>query len=262
MKKKIITTICVLTLTLGLSSSTMATPLITGLNSTNRISFVGTDDTAGTDDDIVFDAGDFEVINNRIDSNIDLMKDNIVNKGGTVSDDMVDSINSIPNILGIEYITATGDVQYTYHHHTLSSTSNDSTDPTPGSIADNYSQGSSAGCCRTPIYHTHTNACRCNGTLVYYHVKTYDGGDYEPDHWAAGLRCSRCGQNYGEAINTSGYVGDGYWGYREHAENGDTIPNGCSANKCGKNGSTIDGYKIGCGKREGQIVSADIVFND
>ena len=259
---------CALMLTAGLSSSALATPIFGDINSQNRISFAGLDNEPGNEDDVLFDAQDFKVIDERIQNNISIMNDNIEYKGGTVTDNMVDSINSIPTDLGTEYIQAMGEIRYTYHHHTLTDENLDDYSPTGGSIADNYLSSTKTGCFQNPKYHQHTESCYCHGNLVV--TDTFEGGywtDGTSAQWGTvEFRCTGCGR-------TGCYVG--HYNYVNGWSNGQTICNhygayprmwydthqGGTSNtlRCGKTNSTIDGYT--CDKREGQIVGADIIID-
>lgn len=253
MKRKIkqtVAIICTLMLTAGLSSSALATPIFGDINSQNRISFAGLDNEPGNEDDVLFDAGDFETIENLVSNNIELMNENIVAKGGTLDGDMVENINSIPNILGTEYITAQ-DIQYTYHHHTVNSTSNDSSTPDGGTYANNYVSSTSTGCYTTPKYHSHTSACQCGGQLI---VSKTDHGDSSSycEVWCN--RCHTCHQHagaYGDQLSQ-------FWYLNDHV--GESIGT-CTLYTCNKAGK-IDGYTCGCGKRDGQIVAADIIYSN
>ncbi len=255
--KKIITTICVMTLLTGLSSSALAE---TGLNSQNMISFVGLDDEPGTSDDVVFDANDITVISDCAGEKLEYISNAIESKGGTVPDNtydgLIEGIESIPTVLRTEYITTSGDIQFTYHHHTIDNTNKDNNVASGGTYGDDYTTTSSQGCYNVPIYHSHNNSCYCNGTKVYQSY--YIDGDSR--NRTVRLYCNSCGKLHATWNNYDGYCDDGYWIALENYEEGKTEGK-CGALKCNKAGQ-IEGYKCGCGKRDGQIVAADIVYNN
>ncbi|MBO4847121.1 MAG: hypothetical protein J5525_12625 [Lachnospiraceae bacterium] len=247
--KQTVAIICTLILTAGLSSSALATPIFGDINSQNRISFAGLDNEPGNEDDVLFDAGDFETIENLVSNNIEIMNENIVAKGGTLDGDMIENINSIPNILGTEYITAQ-DIQYTYHHHTINANSNDSQSSTGGTYADGYVSSTKTGCYQTPKYHQHNNSCICNGNITIS-----NGG--EGDGAYAELWCSRCGQCLDRANQYENVTN--FWNWWGRA--GEVVGTHSYAYYCNKAG-TIEGYTCGCGKRDGQIVAADIIYSN
>lgn len=109
---------------------------------------------------------------------------------------------------------------------------------TGGLYADNYISTTSQGCFTTPVSHVHTNECpytwtTCGGTYTTHMWVPDPEGNYI-DRWA----CNRCGALGGSA--------------------GGTCNNNVKKITCTK---TIDGYSRSCGKCDGKLVGAHILYN-
>lgn len=83
MKKNFVCLICAITAIVGLSFVTYAATG-GGFNSKGTISFVGSDGTNGTTDDIVFDASDLNTIYDEVSAGKQLLADQIINKGADI----------------------------------------------------------------------------------------------------------------------------------------------------------------------------------
>lgn len=117
------------------------------------------------------------------------------------------------------------EIQYTYHIH-------------------EGSEGTTSnGCYTKPITHSHNNACYCSGYFTHNgtNVKncSFDNNTIYP------IVCSNCGryeQWYGKDMSRYGAY------------------NVCGRFICTKSTSEILKYSLGCGKTEGTIESATIIY--
>lgn len=264
MKKKMICAICAATLIIGTAFTAYASGEI---NSQGRISFVGLDDTAGTSDDVVFDASDFDTLISLSNEKLAVLSTAIEAKGGTVHDenpgtsDIITGIDSIPTTITQDDFTDC-DLIYLYHHHTTDSTSADSTSTDAGPYEDSYISPTSGGCYTTVVYkaHAHTSSCYA----PYYSWDEWCYGDVE-EHTSPGgdlqYTCNSCGQWLsGPGAHTK--EGGSGWSYPSYAINVRTT----SKLRCGKVPGTryadegVEGYTRSCGKTECEMTGAEITF--
>lgn len=120
------------------------------------------------------------------------------------------------------------EVQYTYHIH-------------------EGSEGTTAnGCYITPVYHSHVSSCYSSHTSSWMHTGEHVQTGTE-GQWACQYQCSICGQRYSQNNNQG-----------SHSTKPPTKTH--STLICTKSTSTIDNYTLGCGKNEGDIESAIIIY--
>lgn len=150
-------------------------------------------------------------------------------------------------LIGTETQYVPGTISYDYHHHVDGS----------GNLTGNVStRGSSGGCYTNPIYHTHNSNC--------YETYTYTDYRYEPIGWSW-VSPHTHGNSYTgvpDNCRSCSYCGacEIYGGHSDHARKVEYTATGQRL-KCTKTpGATIDGYSLGCGLSEGQIIGAHIIY--
>lgn len=135
---------------------------------------------------------------------------------------------------------------YEYHHH--------EGDATNG-----------GGCYNVTKYHVHDNKCSQHGTITARGNDSYIRID-----------CNFCGHKFGDNGNNipADKPGESQWVglyneirseyYKIGKAHDITITRECSCSRmvCGKNDTTPEGWKLGCGYEEGDIVSARMELSD
>ncbi len=275
-KKLIIATIATSVMIMGTTSIAFAA---NGFNSQGKITFAGPDETGNTSDDIIFDSNDLHVIYDSVKAMREGIATAVTNKGGTVSEvqsftALQDGILSIPQT--IQYETLTGDISYKYHHHSVDATDMDSDSPNrTTNYSDSYISSTSGGCYTTPIYKKHVHSgnsgaqggcyqrahyywetvSHCNGTAV---IHTSAGGDLQ-------YTCSSCGRWFSSDFGNGHDITESHDGY--------SLPGGVIPTRvvwettCGKTPGVryedegVEGYSCSCGKLDGEISGAHIIFN-
>ena len=185
-----------------------------------------------------------------------LTKSVSVNEDATFQE-FADAILAIPQeiVIGVQQIP--GEISYDYHYHTDAN----------GNALHEDTNDVSGGCYTVPVYHQHSSACysktTCGGGVSYKTSST---------HWKCSdtLYCDAHGCYWEDP---SELYPSGCW-HCYCPEETYTVCNSCGATNsgspckasttkltCGKNGSTIEGYAVGCGLSDGQIIGAHIVYN-
>jgi len=185
-----------------------------------------------------------------------LTKNVSVNEDATFQE-FADAILAISQeiVIGVQQIP--GEISYDYHYHTDAN----------GNALHEDTNDVSGGCYTVPVYHQHSSAC---------YSKTTCGGSVErktsSTHWKCSdtLYCDAHGCYWEDP---SELYPSGCW-HCYCPEETYTVCNSCGATNsgspckasttkltCGKNGSTIEGYAVGCGLSDGQIIGAHIVYN-
>ena len=135
-----------------------------------------------------------------------------------------------------------GNVAYTYHHHSLTSTTaGNSASSVAGAYTDSYQAATSGGCFTTPVYHVHTtNAAPC---YYFYDCpgKMNVCGSMENGRYPT--KCSACGATGTDTDTTA-----------SDCHKGDKWILDCDL------ADTIDHYEIGCGHTECELIGATITY--
>lgn len=170
------------------------------------------------------------------------------------------AILNIPQklVIGVQQIPGT--ISYDYHYHTDAQGRNPHTE-----VA-----GSAGGCYTAPIYHVHTGSSNGGGgcySSPVYHTHSegcYSEGSHNsscPSH--TGYHSYDCGSVHdwdGDGHGCDGFVAYDCGGHSYLSCNLGSGIIGYSLN-CGKNNSTIEGYRPACGLSDGQIIGAHIVYD-
>lgn len=275
-KKIIITVVAALVMTMGITSIVYAAD---GFNSKGYIGFAGPDDTNGTSDDIIFDSADLDTIYDQVYTYREAWASAITAKGGTVANaqsfaDLQQGILSIPQT--IQYETQTGTISYTYHHHSVDGSDMDTDSPdNTTSYNDTYVSPTSGGCYTTPLYKKHQHSGSPNGqggcyqrAHYYWHTTSHCGGTAELHTSIGGdwqYTCTSCGRWFPSDFGNGHEVTESYDGY--------SLPGGVTPDRivwettCGKTPGVrytdegVEGYTLSCGKLDGEISGAHIVFD-
>ena len=161
-----------------------------------------------------------------------------------------------------------GTVSYTYHHHSLSNADYTTASASGGSYADSYQSSTKGGCFQSAVYkaHTHKTTCYSSATCTHNGGQNYTVVDInypthgiDNDHTVT-IQCPNCGQvasGGGQSVDKA----------RERAvQNLGASPKSYSTLSCGKTAGTrystegVEYYTRSCGKVDGQITSATIVY--
>ncbi len=160
-------------------------------------------------------------------------------------------------VIGVEQIPGT--ISYDYHYHVNRSGGNPHTEQS----------GQSGGCYTIPVYHVHTGKSTASGgcyTVPVYHSHSgscYSEGNHTDDCPRHTERHSYdCGTVHdydGDGHGCDGFIAYDCGGHRYLSCNLGSGIIGYSLG-CGKNTSSIDAYRTGCGFSDGQITGAHIVY--
>ena len=136
-----------------------------------------------------------------------------------------------------------GTITYTYHHHSLSDPNYTTSSASGGAYTDGYQSATPKGCFTKAV----KVPGRCGGTVYTdSHGSTSHGGDV----WTY---CYSCGQTF-SAFSREEVAKFGYSTVEEY------INAINSSGECNKTVYSKTVYEKSCGKSEGQIVTATIVY--